>query len=144
MDISMISAGLSSVQTGISILKGIREADGALEKAELKLRLSDLAISLADAKVALSAATLHIAEIDAQLRNQSDLASTSTKAIDGLYVVLNNSDKAVDGPFCARCWDVDTRKVRTAPDRQGERGMGFCPQCKNTYPLWNAEAMLNA
>jgi hypothetical protein len=142
MDLSLIPAGLSSISTGISIINEIRKADGAIEKAELKLKLAEIMSALADANIALSTATSHISSLEARIQKREDLSALKTTIYDGLYVAEDGSDHSVDGPFCARCWDVDSQKVRPAPNRTGERGMGYCPECKNVYPMWNADAAI--
>jgi hypothetical protein len=143
VDISLITSGLSSVQSAVAIINAIRKADGAIEKAELKLRLSDIMSSLADAQIALSTASIHISDLETKLKSRDDLASVNVKYIDGLYVTLDAEGNAIDGPFCGRCWDVSSSKVRTAPDTTKGRDMGFCPECKNSYRLWNAKSALS-
>lgn len=36
-----------------------------------------------------------------------------------------------EGPFCSRCWDVDTKAVRLQKLRDGTK---FCPGCKRSAP----------
>jgi len=95
--------------------------------------------SLADAKISMVDARDQIHQLQQELKNRVELSALQTEFVDGLYLELNVEGVIIDGPFCGRCWDVDSRKIRPANDRSGERGMGYCPECKNKYPLWNAE-----
>jgi len=45
----------------------------------------------------------------------------------GVYFSKKNNE--VDGPFCTRCWDVDSKLVRLRII-QGNR-WAVCPECKN-------------
>lgn len=143
MDLTAVSLGLSSLQSAIDLTKAISSASGAVEKAELKLKLAELLTALADAKISMSEAGSRISDLETQLQQRTVHDAQETWFADGVYVLVDDLGKSTDGPFCARCFDIDYRLVRPANDRQGERGMGYCPQCKNRYPLWNAEKKLN-
>ena len=134
MDLSFIPAALCSLQTAVGVVNTLCKADGAVEKAELKLQLADIMDALADAKIALTTAGSHIAELEQKIRTKEELGHIKTWPVDGTYLTLDENGKAIDGPFCARCWDVSLTKVRAVQDRSGSRDMGYCPECKNKYP----------
>ena len=142
MDPVTIQSGLASVQSAIDIVRGISSVSGAIEKAELRLRLAEVMSALADAKIALADGGTQIAELQRRVERRVELAALRKLFLNGVYVILDENNKAIDGPFCSRCLDIDDLLVRPAHDRSGERGMGYCPQCKNKYPLWTAEGRL--
>lgn len=142
MDLATIQAGMASVQSGIQLTKLLASTFGTLDRAEQKLKLAELMSALADAKIALASALEQMADLDKKVTERAKLDAVKKWFVDGVYVLLDERDSPRDGPFCSRCFDVDSRLVRPANDRTGERGMGICPQCKTKFPLWNAEKRL--
>ncbi|GAA3988171.1 hypothetical protein GCM10022279_09100 [Comamonas faecalis] len=68
MDLTSISALLSSLKTATDIAKAIKESDVSLEKAESKLKLEELISALADAKIEVTEIRQALLDKDAELR----------------------------------------------------------------------------
>ena len=130
MDISSVTAVLSSIKTATDIARLIKDSDLSLEKAETKLRLADLIGALADAKLevvevqqTLAEAEARVQELEAQFavrakvhwREPSDWLETETEP---------------DGPFCQKCYDTERTLVRLQGDGDG---WFECKSCKSSY-----------
>ena len=68
MDISSVTAVLSSIKTATDIARLIKDSDLSLEKAETKLRLADLIGALADAKLEVVEVQQTLAEAEARVQ----------------------------------------------------------------------------
>ncbi len=130
MDITSISAALTSIKTAADITKLISNTDSSLERAETKLQLAELTSALAEAKLEVTEIQQLLIDKDALIRAlQEQLALREQLQWEAPYYWLNN-DSGKEGPFCQYCFDADAKQVRL----QGN-GSGFwrCTVCKNTY-----------
>ncbi|HEX3145696.1 MAG TPA: hypothetical protein VHQ64_17105 [Pyrinomonadaceae bacterium] len=130
MDVTSISAALTSIKTAADIAKLIRDSESSLEKAEAKLQLADLTSALANAKLEVTEVQQLIIEKDAMIRSlQEQLELQRRLQYEAPYYWLVD-DSSKEGPFCQHCVDDDAKRVRL----QGN-GSGFwrCTICKNTY-----------
>jgi|SRR6185369_6304691 len=130
MDITAISAALTSIKTAADIAKLIKDSDTSLEKAETKLQLADLTSALADAKLEVTEIQQLLVDKETIIRSlQEQLAVRERLQWEAPYYwLVDGSSK--QGPFCQHCFDADAKPVRL----QGN-GAGFwrCTICKNTY-----------
>jgi hypothetical protein len=130
MDITSISAALTSIKTAADIAKLIRDSDSSLEQAETKLQLAELTSALADAKLEVTEIQQSLIDKDALIRSlQEQLALRERLQWEAPYYWLVD-ESSKEGPFCQHCLDADAKQVRL----QGN-GSGFwrCTVCKNTY-----------
>jgi hypothetical protein len=131
MDITSISAALTSIKTAADITKLIRDSKSSLERAETQLQLADLTVALADAKIEVTEIQQLLIDKDALIRSlQEKLALRERLQWESPYYwLVNGSSK--EGPFCQHCFDADAKQVRL----QGkESGFWRCTVCENTYP----------
>lgn len=130
MELTSISAALTSIKTATDIAKLIRDSESSLQAAETKLKLADLTSALAEAK-------LEVTEIQQSLIDKDVLTRSLQEKLDlrerlkwdaPYYWLMNDSRK--EGPFCQHCFDADNKQVRL----QGN-GSGFwrCTVCKETF-----------
>jgi len=130
MDITSISAALTSIKTAADITKLIRDSDSSLERAETKLQLAELTSALADAKLEVTEIQQLLIDKDALIRSlQEQLSLRERLQWEAPYYRLVD-DSSKEGPFCQHCFDADGKQVRLHGN-----GSGFwrCTVCKNTY-----------
>ena len=76
-------------------------------------------------------------EIIAQLKDALDLKGKFIYK-DSAYYITDENDKIIDGPFCAKCFDVDHVKCRLVADNKEPQIL--CPNCKVSFsskPLYD-------
>jgi len=131
MDLSSISAVLTSIKAATDIAKLIKDSDVSLEQAESKLKFTELISALADAKIQIADIQQLIIDKDTELR----LAKEQIALKENLtwerpyYWILNGSEK--DGPFCQKCYDNDHKLIRLQSGTN--RGFWRCRVCSSTY-----------
>ena len=133
-DLAVVSSALASIKTAMEIVKGLRDRDLVVEKAELKLRLADVVTSLADARTelveiqeTLSAKDARIAELEAAFQAKDQI----TRRGDAYYR-LDVSGQPVGEPLCLRCWDVEHKQRWLIRDSADHRSR-VCPVCHTKY-----------
>jgi hypothetical protein len=119
MDPTSITAILGSIKTAADIAKLIKDSDVSLEKAETKLKLADLISALADAKLEVVGIQQTLAETEATVRQLEDKLRIrrNIRWKEPAYWV--EEDDSSDGPFCQKCYDIDSRLVRLQGDGEG-------------------------
>jgi hypothetical protein len=130
MDLTSISAALTSIKTAADIAKLIKDSDSSLERAESKLKLAELMSALAEAKIEVTEIQELLFDKDSQIRAlQEQLAIKGRLQWEAPYYWLVN-ESSKEGPFCQHCFDTDAKLIRL----QGN-GSGFwdCTACKNVY-----------
>ncbi|WP_295873575.1 hypothetical protein [uncultured Zhongshania sp.] len=129
-DIATIGTVLGSIKTATEIAKLIKDSGSSLEQAELKLQMAELISTLADAKI-------EVANIQAQLIDKED-------EISKLQSLLTQKKSMVwekpyywyeeeghrNGPFCQRCYDVDSKLIRL---QGGTNGQWRCRACDKSF-----------
>lgn len=137
MDMTSISAVLSSIKTATDIAKVIKESDASLEKAESKLKLAELISALADAKIQIADIQQVLMEKDAELRSATEQLVVKEKLHweSPYYWLLEGTRK--EGPYCQHCYDKNHALIRLQGNREG---YWECKVCKNTYTdsSWDA------
>ena len=130
MDLTSISAALSSLKTATEIAKLIKDSDVTLEKAESKLKLAELISSLADAKIEITEIQQVLLEKDKEVRAlNTQLEMRAKLSWDKPYYWLIDESRK-DGPFCQHCYDKNHELIRL----QGNCvGSWECKACKNRY-----------
>jgi ribosomal protein L37AE/L43A len=130
MDMTSISAALTSIKTAVDIAKLIKDSDSSLERAESKLKLADLMSALTAAKLEVIEIQESLTDKDARIRSLEEQIAVKQRLQwePPYYWRVNHSSK--EGPFCQHCFDADSKQVRL----QGN-GSGFwrCTVCENTY-----------
>jgi chromosome segregation ATPase len=129
-----ISNALSSVDTAIRVIKAIKAADGAIEKAELKFKLAEMMEALADAKEALSEsrdARQALFDEIARLKDALAKHGMIVRQLDAYYDATEEGEAKGD-PYCTRCWEIEHRLVHLI---RGDRTDAFhhCAVCRQKY-----------
>ena len=142
VDLSFLVGGLKAVEHSLNIVKALRDADFELEKSELKLQMAELMSALADAKIGLTSSKEQISLLEEEIERLMAFQKRKIRDVRGMYLEIDEGGQVIGGAFCSRCYDVDRKFIRIIESRKGERGMGFCPQCKTDYPLFEVEDRL--
>lgn len=129
MDISTISAILTSVRTATDIAKLLKETDLSLEKAETKLKLAELIEALADVKMQLADVRELLIEKDEEIRKLEDNLKEKGSLVFEMPYYWLETEKGKDGPFCQACYDKDRKLIRLQGDKSG---FWQCQVCKNS------------
>jgi len=130
IDMSSISAVLTSIKAATDIAKLIKDSVVSLEKAELKLKLAELISALADTKIQVAEIQQTLIDKDAEFRAAKEQLEVKEKRIwEKPYYWLNDGDKK-DGPYCQRCYDDEHKLIRLQGNGQG---VWYCYVCKNYY-----------
>jgi hypothetical protein len=133
VDVTSISAGLTSLKLALDITKELRNIDSSLKDAEVKLKLAELIEALSDAKILMS----EMREENQQLKFKiKDLEKQSTqtdevKFENGHYFLNLSKEGQASGPFCAKCYS-DTNKLipeSELPPAFRDLGKYKCPKC---------------
>ena len=133
--ITEIGAALAGINSAIAIGKAIRQADGAMETAELKLQLADIMTNLADAKLALAEMGDAISTKDAEIERLRDAFAFKGDVIEvnHFFYKQNEDGKPTGRPFCPNCLEAKGRWIMTQNLPIG-KGPGLrCPNCSVTY-----------
>jgi hypothetical protein len=130
MDIASVSALVGSLKAATDIAKFMRESATSLEKAEAKLKLAELISAIADAKVEASQVQQEILMRDERIRDLEGKLKLQTEVTweKPFYWRLLSGSK--DGPFCQRCYDVDSKLLRLQGNGEGHWD---CKGCKSEY-----------
>ncbi|QTN21443.1 hypothetical protein HZ992_14750 [Rhizobacter sp. AJA081-3] len=132
VDLTTISAAVGSLKAATEIAKFIKDSDISLEKAELKLKLADLISALADARIEMATLQEGMAAREQQIRDlEAKLKGAQALSFDGAVYWQADDAGGRDGPFCQRCHDADSKRVRLQPGQNS--GTWYCRQCKAGY-----------
>ena len=130
--LTAVGSILTSVKTAIDITKLIKDSDGHLEKAEVKLQFAELIGALADVKIELVEVQEIIAEKDARIVELEESLKIKAKVIKhhDAYYFLNEDGNPEGDPYCLHCWESEGRlRSLSHITRQNTT----CPGCKTTY-----------
>ncbi len=121
---------VGSLKAATDIVKFLRDADKALDKAEFRLKLADLMNALADARMKTADMQATLDSLAAQLAAaEAKLAFAGTMKFKAPYY-WNTATKPPDGPYCAACWDG--REHLAVHLYQATTGYWQCQVCENT------------
>jgi hypothetical protein len=131
-DLSTISTIISNVKTATDIAKLVKDSSSSLKEAEVKLKMADLISALADIKIELSDMQVLQREKDQRIFELEEQLSKKEKtSYDGKMYWIED-DKT---PFCAVCYENDTKFIHLTHVRASEWGSEnwYCKICKNKY-----------
>ena len=120
------------IQLATSVVVAIKKA------LDVSNRLKDAEIQgiLLDAQekaIELREEVLNLRNDNAPLRENLD-AKSALKYDRGAY--WSEVDGSRDGPFCSRCWDADSKRIRM--HYWGLETFWQCPQCKKEFDVKSA------
>jgi len=136
-DIGTIAAALSSLKSATEIAKFISDSGVSLEKAEVKLKFAELVGALADAKIEIAEIQGLLIEKDETIRELKAKAELTGNLVfeNRCYWKVEGEEK--DGPFCQRCYDVESKLVRLQPGQTTYDGRTTrwysCKACDKNY-----------
>ena len=123
MDLSLL---LTQTQAAVEIAKFIKNSSDTLDKSEQKLKLAELIEALADIKMETAEIKSLIIEKDEKIQSlENQLKLKNDLKYEAPYYWMINSNDEKEGPFCQKCYDVDSILVRL----QGEENDVW--NCKN-------------
>lgn len=120
----LITSAGAAIAAGKALLTVV-DVKSAVDTADLKLKVAELTSALADLK--LSAVDMQ--DENNELRKKLTLRGRVLYEGTAYWEIVDGGAK--DGPFCQRCYDVESRLVRLQIDRQF--GQMACKQCKSGY-----------
>ncbi|MBN8105637.1 hypothetical protein ABRZ80_21990 [Vibrio vulnificus] len=122
----MVLEYVSGIKAAWDAAKSVKEVTDSFDDAHLKLQMAELMSALADAKVEAAANAEKISELERILNTKSTM-----KFIDGKY--YKSTSDELEGPFCATCYDYESKEIRlqSTPDKVG--GDWHCRVCGGWY-----------
>jgi hypothetical protein len=134
MPIASISAAIVSVKSAITVGKAIYDSTGAIEKAELRLKLFEVLTSLGDTQLSLLTANDEIASRDERIRELETALEDKATVIrkHDAYYRMDPSGNATGVPYCPKCWE-NTHRLRGLTVNAVKRQIHDCQTCKSMY-----------
>ncbi|URL13338.1 hypothetical protein LVR30_13925 [Pantoea ananatis] len=131
-----IVSGLSALKAAFDIAKELKNATGAYNDAEMRLKISELYSALSEARIELADAN---EEIHSLKRKVSDLesklnSSDDLEYRDGVYYRKVPIEGKPNGPFCPGCYEGSSKKLSSmsaVPPDWAFAGRFECNTCKN-------------
>ena len=108
-----IVTGLTALKTAFDLAKDLKNASGAYNDAEMRLKFSELYSALSEAKIELADAQLEMYELKRKVDElQGKLnASDELEFRDNVYWRATPVDGKPNGPFCPRCYEGSDKKM---------------------------------
>jgi len=128
--ISIISSAIKTVQKLREVAQKRKDADTNTLIADLMLSLSDLKMQFAD----LQEENLNLKAEIKKIGEQSELRSKLILK-NLLYYFKEDEPDRADGPYCTRCFDVESKLVLVTPLFGDFKAFGkfVCHNCKAHY-----------
>ncbi|EGR0495230.1 TPA: hypothetical protein NKQ48_004813 [Vibrio parahaemolyticus] len=122
----MVLEYVSGIKAAWDAAKSVKAVTDSFDDAHLKLQMAELMSALADAKVEAAVNAEKIDELERLLNTKNTM-----KFIDGKY--YKSTDDELEGPFCATCYDYESKEIRlqSTPDKVG--GDWHCRVCNGWY-----------
>jgi len=131
----VLSAALVGINVAIDAGKALVSAQGAIERAELKLKLADIVSALAEAKLDLAQGMEDRRFLQERIRSLEDalrIKETVVRIGDAYYEKAGNGEPK-GAPYCSLCWERNHSMIHlTSPERAEQHSS--CPACKSRYP----------
>ena len=132
-----IVTGLTALKTAFDLAKDIKNATGAYNDAEMRLKFSELYSALSEAKIELADTQLEMYELKLKIEElQAKLdASDELEYRENVYWRASPINGKPDGPFCPRCYESSEKKLSSMSQVTGHAtiaGKYKCNTC-NAY-----------
>ena len=126
-----IVTAVGSVKSAIDIAKVLKNGADSLGKAEVKLQLAELISSLADVKMQMAEIQEALVKSEKEKKELSEKLLLKEKLVyKKPYYFKINDDNLEEGPFCQRCYDVDSKMIYL---QDGNNDFWNCEECKSIY-----------
>ncbi len=130
MDLTTISAIITSVTSATDIAKLLKESGFSLEKAEAKLKLAELIDALANVKMQVADVRILLLEKDEEIRKlQDEMKVKGNMVFESPHYWLDNGEEK-EGPFCQACYDNMNKLVRLQCYKSG---LWNCRVCGSNF-----------
>lgn len=130
-----IPGTLAAIGSALTVVKELREIDGQLDKAEMKLKIADITGALADARHGIVDAEEILKAKDREIERLSELfayrAERTTRYKGFTYEKAEDEDRPVGLPFCTVC-EQGGRLIRLV-ELNKEGRPAVCPKCKADF-----------
>ncbi len=126
MAIEQMITGMSAITTAIDITKAVVNAGGAIDKAELKLKMAEIASLLADAKQELIAKNEIIRELKTKIEMKEE-------CIFRKPFIFRKTDTQFKEPFCQNCYESKDKMIHLYHTGDGSW------QCKSCEAWFNED-----
>lgn len=123
----MVAEYVAGLKAAWDVAKALKVATDAIDDAHIKLQMAELISALADAKIEAAENTDRIAELERKLKSKSTLVFEN-----GMYYKLLD-DESRDGPFCATCFDSQSKEIRLQHTPGGTFGNYNCYVCSGSF-----------
>lgn len=130
VDMSMVSAALTSIKTAADVAKLIKDGEKQLDQAEFRLKLADLIGNLADARIEIASITELLAAKDTEIRRLQAQLELKDNLIWEEPFYWKITDGQRDGPFCQQCFDASNKLIRCV-NKGYQQGVWHCHTCKS-------------
>jgi hypothetical protein len=133
-ELAMITAALGAVKNSMDLVSTIGGSVTGLQEAEYKAKLAkvthalaEVTMQLAQIQMATIAKDRRIDQLEADLKTRGKLEYRKF----AWFLIEGNS---VDGPFCQRCYDADSKLIHLQDHRDGYWGCLNCKANLDTNP----------
>jgi len=130
VDITSITAIVSSLKAAADIAKFLKDTNLTLEKAEVKAKIADLISALSDAKLEMANIRVGLLEKDEIIKRLQQTLELKEKLTYNAPYYWNMEKGERVGPFCQVCYDKEYKLIRL---QNGGGGSWSCLSCKNTF-----------
>jgi len=132
--VTAVTTAISGVKAATEIAKIVKDAGGAFEEAEFKLKMADLLSALADSQVALAESTQMLVEKDQEIESLKELLAFSGKLErhNNAYFEVNGEGTLYGDPLCQSCWETKKLPVHLANVSRSEN---ICNSCNTSYQV---------
>jgi hypothetical protein len=106
LDISAISAGLSSMKVAIDIAKGLKDSTTAIKDATANFKIAELLVAMSEVKMHLIDAKDENIELKEKIKELEGALNQKDEVIfrDGYYYLSAPQSGKPEGPFCSNCY----------------------------------------
>ena len=118
--------------------------DNVKDAVELVQQMGNMELyrKILDLQVEAIELTEQLKQKDETIAKLKEAMSLKGKMIckDSSYFTVDEKGEIVDGPFCAKCFDVDHNLCRILPVDRLDNPEVQCPKCKVQYNSWAASS----
>lgn len=123
----MVAEYVTGLKAAWDVAKALKVATDAIDDAHIKLQMAELISALADAKIEAAENAEKIAALEKAIKSKSELTFEN-----GMYFKLQENNKK-EGPFCASCYDNNSKEIRLQSTPGGTFGNYHCYICDGSF-----------
>lgn len=137
LDISAISAGLSSMKVAMDIAKGLKDSTTAINDATVNFKIAELLEAMSEVKMHLVEAKDENIELKEKIKELEKALNQKGEVIfrDGYYYLSAPQSGKPEGPFCSHCYSSNNELTLLTEVTGMLRNMGKykCPSCEQRF-----------